>query len=101
MMHLGAQVLWGSRLAAVASLLMAERSGHQQAVPCVLKSTLETLSQLLGTQEELGSLEVPMGGCGGVCTARLGPCLAKVPCYRVRVCLRLGTILQSLHCRRL
>lgn len=58
-MHLRGQVLWGAKLAAVASLLMAERSGHQQAVPCVPKTTLETLPQLLGMHKELRSLKVP------------------------------------------
>lgn len=50
-MHLWGQVLWGARLAAVASLLMAESNGHQQAVPCVPKTTLETLPQLSRSSE--------------------------------------------------
>lgn len=37
------QVLWGARLAAAASLQIAEGSGHQQTVPLVPKTTLKTL----------------------------------------------------------
>lgn len=54
------EVFWGAGLA-------AERAGHPQAVPCIPKTTLEILPQLLGTHAELRSLKVPGWGHGGLC----------------------------------
>lgn len=61
---------WGARLA-------AERAGHPQAVPCMRKTTLETLPRLLGIHEELRSLKVPGWGHGGSVLPGLAPAIGS------------------------